>query len=98
MAPPAASAAAPPANVSAVLPLELMDRCIGSSVWVIMKSDGREIVGTLRGFDDYVNMVLDDVTEYEGRGDSRKVTKLKQTLLNGANICLMIPGGTGPSE
>jgi hypothetical protein len=55
MAPPAASAAAPPANVSAVLPLELMDRCIGSSVWVIMKSDGREIVGTLRGFDDYVS-------------------------------------------
>jgi small nuclear ribonucleoprotein (snRNP)-like protein len=32
-----------------------MDRCIGSSVWVIMKSDGREIVGTLRGFDDYVS-------------------------------------------
>ena len=35
------------------------------------------------------DMVLDDVTEYEGRGDSRKVTKLKQTLLNGANICLV---------
>ncbi|CAM9849053.1 unnamed protein product, partial [Scytosiphon promiscuus] len=25
----------------------------------------QELVGTLRGFDDYVNMVLDDVTEYE---------------------------------
>jgi hypothetical protein len=23
----------------------------------------KELVGTLRGFDDYVNMVLDDVTE-----------------------------------
>ena len=29
-----------------------------------MKND-KEFVGTLRGFDDYVNMVLDDVTEYE---------------------------------
>jgi U6 snRNA-associated Sm-like protein LSm5 len=28
----------------------------------VMKGD-KEIVGTLRGFDDYVNMVLEDVTE-----------------------------------
>ena len=27
----------------------------------------KEFVGTLRGFDDYVNVVLDDVTEYEGK-------------------------------
>jgi U6 snRNA-associated Sm-like protein LSm5 len=42
--------------------LELVDKCIGSKIWVIMKGD-KEIVGTLRGFDEYVNMVLDDVTE-----------------------------------
>ncbi|CEH19316.1 U6 snRNA-associated Sm-like protein [Ceraceosorus bombacis] len=93
--PPGPGAAAAP---SSILPLELMDRCIGSSVWIIMKSNGRELVGTLRGFDDYVNMVLDDVTEWEGHGESRKKTKLKQTLLNGANICMMIPGGTGPDS
>lgn len=29
-------------------------------------------MGTLRGFDDYVNMVLDDVTEYELDGDGTK--------------------------
>jgi hypothetical protein len=28
----------------------------------VMKGD-KEIVGTLKGFDDYVNMVLEDVTE-----------------------------------
>ena len=44
---------------------ELIDKCIGSKLWIIMKSE-KEFVGTLRGFDDYVNMVLDDVTEYEG--------------------------------
>ncbi|CAN1269775.1 Sm-like protein LSM5 [Linum perenne] len=34
----------------------------GSKIWVIMKGD-KELVGTLRGFDVYVNMVLEDVTE-----------------------------------
>ena len=41
---------------------ELIDRCIGSKIWVIMKGD-KELVGTLCGFDVYVNMVLEDVTE-----------------------------------
>ena len=41
---------------------ELIDKCIGSRMWVIMRGD-KELVGTLRGFDDYVNMVLEDVTE-----------------------------------
>ena len=49
-------------KMTSILPLELIDKCIGSKMWVIMKGD-KEIVGTLRGFDDYVNMVLDDVTE-----------------------------------
>jgi len=39
-------------------------RCIGSRIHVIMRGD-KELVGTLRGFDDFVNMVLEDVTEYE---------------------------------
>lgn len=34
--------------------------------WILMKTSNKEFVGTLRGFDDYVNVVLDDVTEYEG--------------------------------
>jgi len=43
-----------------LLPLELIDKCIGSKIWIIMKGD-KELVGTLIGFDDYVNMVLEDV-------------------------------------
>ena len=34
------------------LPQEIMDKCIGNKVWVIMKSD-KELVGVLRGFDEY---------------------------------------------
>ena len=37
-------------------PLALIDKCIGSRIWIIMKGD-KELVGTLRGFDDHVNMV-----------------------------------------
>ena len=83
----------------------------------------------MRGFDEYVNMVLDDVTEIEITPSGRKEvsvtaydnllfclynvlsfhsiihsfiskivlyllqTQLDQILLNGANICLLVPGG-----
>ncbi|CAH8682070.1 unnamed protein product [Schistosoma rodhaini] len=47
-----------------LLPLELVDKCIGSKIHIIMKND-KEMVGTLLGFDSYVNMVLADVTEFE---------------------------------
>ncbi|GBF92751.1 U6 snRNA-associated Sm [Raphidocelis subcapitata] len=81
-----------PANPSHLLPSELIDRCIGSRIWVIMKGD-KEIVGTLRGFDVYVNMVLEDVSEIEVTPAGRVVTKLDTILLNGNNIALLVPGG-----
>lgn len=70
----------------------------------------KEVVGTLRGFDEYVNMVrlvtrdfsfaigrraqvLDDVTEYTVTVDGRQQNQLDQILLNGNNVCIMVPGG-----
>ncbi|EFY88067.1 putative U6 snRNA-associated protein [Metarhizium acridum CQMa 102] len=53
-----------------------------------------EFSGTLVGFDDYVNMVLEDVTEFDYSGTH---TKLPKILLNGNNICMLIPGGEGPA-
>ncbi|KAF1984637.1 putative U6 SNRNA-associated SM-LIKE protein LSM5 [Aulographum hederae CBS 113979] len=79
---------------AAILPLELIDKCIGSKIWVIMKSEN-EFVGTLLGFDDYVNIVLSDVTEYNYSGATNKMTKI---LLNGNNVCMLVPGGDGPGE
>ncbi|KAH9004349.1 LSM domain-containing protein, partial [Lactarius hatsudake] len=79
------------------LSVELIDRCIGSRIWVVMKND-REFTGTLLGFDDFVNMVLEDVTEYEITPKGRKSTKLAQTLLNGNNICMLVPGSDGPEQ
>ena len=80
------------ANPSHLLPSELIDRCIGSRIWVIMKGD-KEIVGTLRGFDVYVNMVLEDVSEIEITPEGRVVNRLDTILLNGNNIAVLVPGG-----
>jgi len=77
--------------------IQLIDRCIGSRIWVVMKNE-HEFTGTLLGFDDFVNMVLDDVTEYEMTPKGRKATKLAQTLLNGNNICMLVPGSDGPEQ
>lgn len=74
---------------------ELVDKCIGSRIHIIMKSD-KEMVGTLLGFDDFVNMLLEDVTEYENTPEGRRVTKLDQILLNGNNITMLVPGGDLP--
>ena len=50
-----------------------------------MKSE-KEFAGTLVGFDDYVNMVLEDVTEYDGQGHTEKHSEM---LLNGNGICMV---------
>ncbi|XP_078343864.1 U6 snRNA-associated Sm-like protein LSm5 isoform X2 [Oculina patagonica] len=73
---------------SQLLPLELIDKCIGSRIHIVMKSD-KEIVGVLLGFDDYVNIVLEDVTVYENTPEGRRMTKLDQILLNGNNITMV---------
>lgn len=83
-------------NPSQLLPLELVDKCIGSRIHIIMRND-KEIVGTLLGFDDFVNMVLEDVTEFEQTSEGRRITKLDQILLNGNNITMLVPGGEGPN-
>ena len=61
-----------------------------------MKNE-REFVGTLLGFDDYVNVVLDKVTEFvKLESGSYKRTEIDSMLLNGTNITMLIPGGEGP--
>jgi len=41
---------------------ELVDQAIGTLITVVMTGD-YEFTGILKGFDDYVNMVLENVTE-----------------------------------
>lgn len=50
-------------------------------------------MGTLRGFDVYVNMVLEDVQEIEATPEGKRITQLDQILLNGNSIAVLVPGG-----
>ncbi|NXT97887.1 LSM5 protein, partial [Buphagus erythrorhynchus] len=80
---------------------ELVDKCIGSRIHIVMKSD-KEIVGTLLGFDDFVTIVPGSVfllfliSFSEITPEGRRITKLDQILLNGNNITMLVPGGEGP--
>ncbi|RKP01286.1 hypothetical protein CXG81DRAFT_26047 [Caulochytrium protostelioides] len=81
------------ATGGSVLPLELIDKCVGSKMWVLM-SNSREYVGTLLGFDDFVNMVLENVTEYyTPPNGEREVAQMQQILLSSHQIAMFIPGG-----
>lgn len=55
--------------------------------------DDSEFVGTLVGYDDYVNMVLEDVVEIERTPEGIKKTHIDEMLLNGATVAMIVPGG-----
>eukprot|EP01080_Neovahlkampfia_damariscottae_P001818 gene1818-960_t len=81
-----------------ILPLEIIDKCIGSKIYVLMKQE-KEFSGTLKGFDDFMNMILENVTEYEKTIDGKvKENKIESILLNGTHITMMVPGSDGPSS
>ncbi len=86
---------------SRILPLELIDKAIGSKIWILMRGD-TEIVGVLRGFDDYVNLVLDDAVQYtndaRNPGEIVKTELESEILLNGNHVTVLIPGGDGPES
>ncbi|EGR32392.1 lsm5 protein, putative, partial [Ichthyophthirius multifiliis] len=75
-----------------ILPLELIDKCIGHKIWILLKNN-KEVVGTLRGFDDFFNMVLDEAKEYQFQNGIKNQTNIDSILLNGAHITLIVPGG-----
>mmetsp|Transcript_2958 Transcript_2958/g.6752 ORF Transcript_2958/g.6752 Transcript_2958/m.6752 type:complete len:89 (+) Transcript_2958:160-426(+) len=79
-------------HAGTVIPMALVNKCIGQPIWVIMRGD-KELVGTLRGFDDFVNLVLDDVKEYTFTPEGRTETRIPSILLNGNNITMLVPGG-----
>jgi small nuclear ribonucleoprotein (snRNP)-like protein len=59
-----------------------LGRMLGKRVIARVK-DGRKLQGTLREFDDYMNLVLEDVEEYAG--DELRA-KYKLIMLKGGNL------------
>ncbi|KAF2003462.1 U6 snRNA-associated Sm-like protein-like protein LSm5 [Amniculicola lignicola CBS 123094] len=72
-----------------LLPLEILDKCIGSRVWVLLDT-GREMVGKLVGCDEYVNIIMEDVTDVDPTVGNLHWPRV---LLSGNKVNALIPGG-----
>ena len=46
-----------------IFPKEALDKAIGTTVWIIMRDD-QELRGTLKSFDDHINMVSESGAAY----------------------------------
>merc|ERR1712146_382682 len=68
-------------------PKEALDKAIGTTVWIIMRDD-QELRGTLKSFDDHINMVLENAVQLQTSSDSQTVN-VGNILLNGTNIAMI---------
>ena len=69
-----------------VLPLNVLEKTLNRKLSLLLK-DGRILEGTLVGFDDYMNMVLEDTEELK-EDDQRR---LGTVVLRGNNIISISP-------
>ncbi|MGI5964837.1 MAG: LSM domain-containing protein [Candidatus Methanomethylophilaceae archaeon] len=65
-----------------VLPLALLEKSIDKKV-ILQLKDGKVIEGKLASYDDYMNMVLDDVSVKEVSGEERRMNTI---ILRGGNV------------
>ncbi|AQZ12308.1 LSM5 (YER146W) [Zygosaccharomyces parabailii] len=78
-----------------VLPLEIIDKTVGQPVWIVLQSN-REFTGTLVGFDDFVNVIVEDALEIVGGPNLEDVPVMQhkgRMLLSGNSIAMLVPGG-----
>ncbi|MCJ2511941.1 MAG: LSM domain-containing protein [Thermoplasmata archaeon] len=69
-----------------VMPLSLLEKSMNKKVSLLLK-DSRMLEGTLTGFDDYLNMVLEDTEETNGD----QVKRLGVVILRGNNVVSISP-------
>lgn len=78
-----------------ILPLEVIDKTIDQPVWIILQSN-REFTGKLVGFDDFVNVIIEDAKEWIVNEDQNSELVMEHNgrmLLSGNNIVMLVPGG-----
>ena len=67
-----------------VMPLALMEKSLNKKILLKLK-DGRVLEGKLTGFDDYMNMVIEDTDERT----SEQSRRLGTVVLRGNNVVSM---------
>jgi small nuclear ribonucleoprotein len=67
-----------------VLPLDVLQKSVNKRMQILLK-DGRTLTGDFVGYDQYMNLVLEDVEERMGEGARR----LGTIVLRGNNVVSM---------
>ena len=68
------------------VPLNVLEKNVNRSVSLLLK-DGRVLEGKLTGFDEYMNMILEDTEETK----DEQVRRLGTVILRGNNIVTIVP-------
>ncbi|MFH1101501.1 MAG: LSM domain-containing protein [Methanobacteriota archaeon] len=63
------------------LPLDVLEKTMNQKILLLLK-DGRSIQGKLIGYDEYMNLVLDDVEE--SKDDTKR--RIGKIILRGNNV------------
>ncbi len=63
------------------LPLDTLEKSVNQKLMLLLK-DGRSVEGKLLGFDEYMNLVLDEVEET--KDDAKR--RLGKIILRGNNV------------
>lgn len=69
-----------------VMPLALMEKTLNKKVSLLLK-DNRVLEGKLTGYDEYMNMVLEDTEER----NADQVRRLGVVILRGNNVVSIAP-------
>jgi len=73
-------------GVPLAMPLNILERHLNKNVVVTLK-DGRMLDGKLAGFDEYMNMILEETEETK----EDQVKRIGTIVLRGNNIVTIIP-------
>jgi small nuclear ribonucleoprotein (snRNP)-like protein len=71
-----------------MLPNQMVKSMIGKMIRVEMKGEENELIGTLEGVDDYMNLYLSNAMEYRA---GEKIRNLGKIVLRGNNIIIIQP-------
>lgn len=69
-----------------VMPLSVLEKSVNKRVSLLLK-DNRTLDGKLVGYDDYMNMVLEDAEETK----DEQVRRIGTVILRGNNVVTIVP-------
>ena len=80
-------------------PLDLLQKSIGSQVLVELKGN-RKLKGKLRGYDQHVNLILEDADEivFDEETNEETVEAIRTVIVRGDNVVIVSPPPKKPTK